>query len=115
MVEPVMRGEVRWGNLDPVVGHEQAGRRPLLIVQNDAGNAVSPTVIVVAITSRKPRRDYPFLVNVPESTLGRPSVVNCSQVRTVDRSRLSAEPITRLDSETMAAVDDALRVSLGLY
>jgi len=115
MVEPVLRGEVRWGNLDPVVGHEQAGRRPVLIVQNDAGNAVSPTVIVVAITSHKPRRDYPFLVNLPASTLSRPSVVNCSQVRTLDRSRLSAEPIARLDSDTMAAVDDALRVSLGLY
>ena len=98
-----------------MIGHEQSGRRPLLVVQNDAGNAVSPTVIVAAITSRQPRRDYPFLVTLPAGTLPRPSVVNCSQVRTLDKVRLSAEPIARLDAETMAAVDDALRVSLGLY
>jgi mRNA interferase MazF len=115
MVGPVSRGEVRWGDLDPVIGHEQSGKRPLLIVQNDVGNAVSPTVIVVAITSRKPRRDYPFLVILPARTLPLPSVVNCSQVRTVDKARLSAEPIAQLNAETMAAVDDALRVSLGLY
>ena len=115
MVGPVLRGEVRWGDLDPVVGHEQAGTRPVLVVQNDAGNAVSPTVIVVAITSQRPRRDYPFLVTLPARTLSLPSVVNCSQVRTVDKSRLSAEPIATLSLETMAAVDDALRVSLGLY
>ena len=94
----MMRGEVRWGDLDPVIGHEQAGKGPLLIVQNDVGNAVSPTVIVVVITLRKARRDYPFLVTLPPSIMSRPSVVNCSQVRTVDKSRLSAEPIARLDS-----------------
>jgi mRNA interferase MazF len=115
MVGPVLRGEVRWGSLDPVVGHDQAGARPLLIVQNDVGNAVSPTVIVVAITSRRPRRDYPFLVILPAGTLPIPSVINCSQIMTLDKSRLSAEPITLLAPETMAAVDDALRVSLGLY
>jgi mRNA interferase MazF len=115
MVEPMLRGEVRWGDLDPVVGHEQSAKRPLLIVQNDIGNAVSPTVIVAVITSRRPRRDYPFLVTLPERTLSLPSVVNCSQVRTVDKSRLSAEPIAVLGPATMAAVDDALRVSLGLY
>ncbi len=115
MVGAVSRGEVRWGDLDPVIGHEQSGRRPLLIVQNDVGNAVSPTVIVVAITSRQLRRDYPFLVTLPSGTLPLPSVVNCSQVRTVDKARLSAEPIARLSAETMAAVDAALRVSLGLY
>jgi len=115
MVGPVLRGEVRWADLDPVVGHEQAGRRPVLVVQNDAGNAASPTVIVAAITSRRPRRDYPFLVAVPQRALSLPSVVNCSQIRTLDKLRLSAEPITLLDPETMAAVDDALRISLGLY
>ena len=115
MVGPVLRGEVRWGDLDPVVGREQAGRRPVLIVQNDAGNAASPTAIVVAITSRMPRREYPFLVVLPEGTLSRRSIVNCSQIRTVDKARLSNEPLARLDPGTMAAVDDALRVSLGLY
>ena len=115
MVGPCARGEVRWGSLDPVIGHEQAGKRPLLIVQNDAGNAVSPTVIVAAISSRRPRRDYPFIVALPADTLKRPSVVNCSQIRTIDKVRLSAETIVVLDPQTMSAVDDALRVSLGLY
>ena len=115
MVGAIRRGEVRLGNLDPVPGHEQSGKRPLLVVQNDAGNAASPTVIVAAITSKRPRRDYPFLVAVPQGTLSLPSVVNCSQIRTLDKSRLSAEPIALLGPETMAAVDDALRVSLGLY
>jgi len=115
MVGAVLRGEVRWGDLDPVKGREQAGKRPLLVVQNDAGNAASPTVIVAAITSHRPRREYPFLVEVPEGLLPGPSVVNCSQIRTVDKSRLTADPVATLDRETMAAVDDALRVSLGLY
>ena len=114
MVEPFKRGQVRWGDLDPVVGHEQAGRRPLLIVQNDVGNAASPTLIVVTITSRLPRRDYPFLVRLPVDTLSRPSVVNCSQVRTLDRTRLSTEPLATLTPETMAEVDKALRISLDL-
>jgi mRNA interferase MazF len=106
---------VRWGSLDPAIGHEQAGRRPLLVVQNDAGNAVSPTVIVASITSRTPRRDYPFIVALPADTLSQPSVVNCSQIRTADKARLSDEPIATLDAKTMSAVDEALRVSLGLY
>ena len=115
MVGAIRRGEVRWGNLDPVVGREQSGQRPLLVVQNDAGNAASPTVIVAAITSRWPRGDYPFLVTLPTGTLPASSVVNCSQIRTLDKSRLSAEPIALLGPETMTEVDDALRVSLGLY
>jgi mRNA interferase MazF len=115
MVGPCLRGEVRWGSLDPVIGHEQAGRRPLLIVQNDVGNAVSPTVIVASITTRTPRRDYPFIVVLAAGTLPQPSSVNCSQVRTIDKLRLSDDPIAKLDAETMSAVDDALRVSLGLF
>jgi mRNA interferase MazF len=115
MVGPVLRGEVRWGGLDPVVGDEQSGKRPLLVVQNDAGNAASPTVIVAVITPRRSGRDYPFLVTLPTGTLPVPSVVNCSQIRTLDKSRLSAEPIALLGPETMTEVDDALRVSLGLY
>ena len=115
MVGPALRGEVRWGDLDPIVGHEQAGRRPLLIVQNDAGNAASSTVIVAAITSRKPSREYPFLVALPAGTRSHPPLVNCSRIRTVDKSRLSGEPLAHLAPGSMAAVDDALPVSLGLY
>ena len=115
MVAPFRRGQVRWADLDPVLGHEQAGRRPLLIVQNDVGNEASSTVIVVSITAQRPRRAYPFLVPLPDRMLARPSVVNCAQVRTLDKARLSVEPLATLSAETMAAVDEALRVSLGLY
>lgn len=115
MVGPVRRGDVYWADLDPVVGHEMARHRPVVIVQNDAGNAMSPTVIVAALTSYRPRRLYPFLVDVPREALRRRSIVNCSQLRTLDKSRLSERPLATLDATTMAEVDEALRVSLGLW
>lgn len=110
----LLRGQVRWVDLDPIVGHEQAGRRPALVVQNDVGNAASPTTIVAPISSRVPTRSYPFLVPVPAGVLPKESVVNCAQVRTIDRSRLAGGPIATLDAGTMELVDQALRVSLGL-
>lgn len=110
----VARGGIYWADMDPVVSHEQGGRRPVLVVQNAQGNTFSPTTIVVAITRTRPRRPYPFLVAIPAGALSTPSVVNCSQVRTVDKSRLTAGPITTLDPDTMRRVDDALRASLGL-
>jgi len=115
MVGPILRGEVRWGDFNPVVGHEQAGRRPLLVIQNNSGNEYSPTVIVAVITSRIPQRDYPFLVALPPATLSRPCVVDCAQIRTIDKSRLLGEAAATLQPHTMAAVDEALRVSLGFF
>lgn len=110
----VRRGEIYWADLDPVVGHEQAGRRPVVVVQNDVGNQVSPTTIVAVITSRQ-LRPYPFLVSLPGSMLERPSLVNCAHLRSVDKARLQEQPIAMLDADTMQQVDEALRVSLGLY
>jgi mRNA interferase MazF len=97
-----------------VVGHEQAGRRPVVIVQNDVGNQVSPTTIVAVITSRQ-FRAYPFLVSLPGSVLDRSSLVNCAHLRSVDKARLGEAPIAMLDAQTMQQIDEALRVSLGLY
>lgn len=114
MVVAPARGEVYWTDLDPVTGSEIGKTRPALVVQNDGGNRASATTIVAAISSRYPDRDYPFLVGLPAGTLPRPSIVNCAQLRTVDRSRLRDGRLAALDAATMARVDEALRASLGL-
>jgi mRNA interferase MazF len=108
------RGAVHWADLDPVVGSEQAGRRPVVVVQNDRGNAFARTTIVVPVTSTFTSRPYPFQVWLVSGELPRRSVVKCDQVRTLDKSRLHDKPIAVLDADTMARVDEALRVSLGL-
>lgn len=110
----VLRGQVFWVRFDPAEGSEQAGVRPAVVVQNDAGNRFSNTTILAAITSRMSKADYPFAAAVPEGALPRPSVVNCAQIRTMDKSRLQGEPLATLDAATMRAVDDALVASLGL-
>lgn len=115
MVTFPRRGDVYWARFDPVVGSEQGGTRPAVIVQNDVGNRFSDTTIIAAVTSNPRVAGYPFGVRVPRGVLTDPSIVNCAQVRTVDKSRLSATPIGRLDDETMRAIDEALRVSLGMY
>lgn len=114
MVGVVRRGEIYWADMDPVVGHEQGGRRPVLVVQNDSGNTFSPTTIVAAITRSRPRKPYPFLVTLSDGALAAPSVVNCAQIRTVDKARLCEGRLAMLGTGTMARVDDALRASLDL-
>lgn len=114
MVERPCRGEVYWVRLDPVVGSERGGTRPALVVQNDVGNERAPTTIVAPITSRLPAREYPFQVLLPKDTLGRPSVVSCSQVRTVVKARLSPERLAVLPPDLMRRVDQALAVALDL-
>jgi mRNA interferase MazF len=109
------RGEIFWASFDPVVGSERAGTRPALVVQNDVGNRYARTTIVVPLTTNVELARFPFAVRIPDGTLSRPSVVVCGQLRHIDKSRLSGEPVARLDSATMAAVDDALRAALGLY
>jgi mRNA interferase MazF len=115
MVEQPRRAEVYWADLDPVVVSEQGGRRPVVVVQNDIGNRRSPTTIVVPLSSRIPRQRFPFHVLLDSSLTPKPSVVKCNQVRQVDKSRLHPGRIAVLDAETMARVDEALRISLGLY
>jgi mRNA interferase MazF len=109
------RGQVYYANLNPVVGHEQAGRRPVLIVQNDVGNRFSPTVIVAAITSKLPPRSYPTEVRVQAGAggLAQDSAIRLDQIRTVDKMRLERY-VGQLDAATMHRVDQSLKISLGL-
>lgn len=114
MVEAPTRGEVYWAEFDPVRGSEVGKTRPALVIQNDPGNRNSNSTIVAAISSRYDGRERPFLVTLPDGTLSKDSIVNCAHIRTMDKSRLKPGPIAVLDPVTMARVDAALRVSLGL-
>ena len=108
------RGDIYRADLDPVIGSEQGGVRPVLIIQNDMGNLYSPTVIVAAITTRRKKPTLPVHVAITarESGLGRDSVVLTEQVRTLEKSRLSRY-LGTLSDEAMARIDHALRLSLG--
>ena len=101
--------------LDPVVGSEQGGRRPVLIVQNDRGNRYSPTVIVVPLTSSERKPGLPTHVSLPSRTGGlrKPSVVLCEQVRTLEKTRLSRY-MGCLDADKLKEVEKALSVSLDM-
>lgn len=110
----IKKGDIYYADLTPVIGSEQGGVRPVLIIQNDIGNRYSPTVIVAAITSRMDK--HPLPTHVPleiDDGLRRNSVVLLEQVRTIDRSRLR-EYIGRLELNSLKAVDQALTVSLGM-
>ena len=111
----VHRGDIYYADLSPVVGSEQGGVRPVLIVQNDVGNRFSPTVIAAAITSQKDKARLPTHIRVqaPDSGLLRDSVVLLEQIRTLDKRRLG-ERMGRLDDASMSRVDRALQVSFGL-
>jgi mRNA interferase MazF len=113
MVTPPRRGEIYEVDWHPSRGHEQAGTRPALVVQNDVGNRAAPTTIVAAVTSRAPKKPYPFEVEVPEGVLPRPSWVNCAHLITVDRRRLGRR-MGVLPDRALPALDEALRHSLGL-
>ena len=99
----IRRGDIYYADLTPVVGCEQGGRRPVLVIQNDVGNHHGSTVIVAAITSRRRRRRKRRL----------PTHIGLPRLRTIDRMRLGAY-IGRLDGERMAAVDRAILISFGL-
>ena len=111
----VARGELYTADLDPVVGSEQGGLRPVLVIQNDMGNRYSPTVIVLAITSQIQKARLPTHVLLPAAGHGleRDSVVLAEQVRTLDKRRLR-ERIGCLNPIDMAQVNRALAVSVGL-
>lgn len=111
----VKRGDVYFADLSPVVGSEQGGVRPVLIIQNDIGNRFSPTVIVAAITAQIQKAKLPTHVEINAKTHGfdRDSVILLEQIRTIDKQRLT-DKITHLDEETMRKVNDALQVSVGL-
>lgn len=109
------RGEIYLANLNPVIGSEQGGTRPVLVIQNDVGNRYSPTTIVAAITSRIRKAKLPTHVEISGARyhLDRDSVILLEQIRTVDKLRLK-ERVAELDEESMAKVNEALTISLGL-
>lgn len=111
----VKRGDVYFADLSPVVGSEQGGVRPVLIIQNDIGNRFSPTVIVAAITAQIQKAKLPTHVeiNAKEHGFDRDSVILLEQIRTIDKQRLT-DKITHLDSEMMQKVNEALQISVGL-
>ena len=111
----VRRGEIYYADLSPVVGSEQGGMRPVLIVQNDVGNRHSPTVIAAAITSQQNKTRLPTHIEISARDYGlsRKSVVLLEQIRTLDKRRLR-ERMGCLDTALMQRVDDAIAVSFGL-
>lgn len=111
----VVRGEIYYADLSPVVGSEQGGVRPVLVVQNDVGNKFSPTVIIAAITSQLTKAKLPTHIELSCANfkLQKDSVVLLEQIRTLDKRRLK-EKIDILDSSTMQKVDIALMISLGV-
>jgi mRNA interferase MazF len=111
----VLRGDIFYANLNPVLGSEQGGLRPVLIIQNDIGNMYSPTTIVAAITSKIKRAKLPTHIEIGTNRyrLEKDSVILLEQLRTIDKKRLK-ERIDHLDDETMQKVGTALEISLGL-
>lgn len=111
----VKRGDVYFADLSPVVGSEQGGVRPVLVIQNDIGNRFSPTVIVAAITAQIQKAKLPTHVEIDAKLYGfdRDSVILLEQIRTIDKQRLT-DKITHLNDEMMRKVNEALQISLGL-
>ena len=111
----VKRGDIYYADLSPVVGSEQGGVRPVLIVQNDVGNRYSPTVIAAAITSQRDKAKLPTHIELHSSQCGlsRDSIVLLEQIRTIDKRRLK-ERMGRLDDRAMNQINHALQVSFGL-
>lgn len=111
----IRRGDIYYADLSPVVGSEQGGVRPVLIVQNDVGNRFSPTVIAAAITSQKDKTNLPTHIDLDAGDTGlmKDSVVLLEQMRTIDKHRLK-EKMGALDESSMNQVDAAISVSLGL-
>ncbi len=111
----VKRGDIFYADLSPVVGSEQGGVRPVVIVQNDVGNRHSPTVIAAAITSRTEKTKLPTHIDVTADRFGlaKDSVILLEQVRTIDKKRLK-EKMGHLEDETMERVNSAISVSFGL-
>lgn len=111
----VKRGYIFYADLSPVVGSEQGGVRPVLVIQNDVGNRYSPTVVVAAITSQIDKAKLPTHIEIAagEYNLEKDSVILLEQIRTIDKQRLQKK-VTELDDRIMRKVDEALRISVGL-
>ncbi len=109
----IKRGEIYYADFNPVVGSEQNGVRPVLILQNNIGNKYSPTTIVAAITSKVEKAHLPTHVNIFTEGLETDSIVLLEQIRTIDKTRLT-EYVGQLDNLMMVAIDRAIVVSLGV-
>ncbi len=111
----IKRGDIFYADLSPVVGSEQGGLRPVLIVQNDVGNKYSPTVIAAAITSKITKSKLPTHIDIYASSVGlsKDSVVLLEQIRTLDKTRLK-EQVGHLDDAHMRQINEAISVSFGL-
>ncbi|WP_408955562.1 type II toxin-antitoxin system PemK/MazF family toxin [Natroniella sp. ANB-PHB2] len=111
----IKRGDIYYADLNPVVGSEQGGVRPVLVIQNDIGNKYSPTVIIAAITSRIDKAKLPTHVEIDSNkcNLERDSVILLEQIRTIDKKRLQRR-VTYLDQKIVKKVNKALEISLGL-
>ena len=111
----VKRGDIFYADLSPVIGSEQGGTRPVLVVQNDVGNKFSPTVIVAAITSQINKAKMPTHIEISANEFGllKDSVILLEQIRTIDKRRLK-EKIGKLNDELLLLVDEALGISFGI-
>lgn len=115
MITNIKRGDIFYADLSPVVGSEQGGLRPVLIIQNDVGNRYSPTVIAAAITSRMGKTRLPTHIDIHADRVGlaKDSVILLEQIRTLDKRRLK-EKMGHLDNAVMTRVNNAIAVSFGL-
>ena len=111
----IKRGDLFWVNLNPTRGSEQAGRRPVIVIQNDIGNQMAPTTIVAPLTTKSFTKEYPTNVHLPKGTSGLKSnsAILLSQIRTIDQSRLQKK-IGSLPEAYLEKVDRAIKISLGL-
>ncbi len=112
-MKDIKRGEIYYADLSPVVGSEQGGVCPVLILQNDTGNKHSPTTIVAAITGRKTKAALPTHVTFTAEFMKSESIVLLEQIRTIDKSRLDGY-IGKLDKKTMGTIDKAIVISFGI-
>jgi len=112
----IQRGDIYYADLRPVVGSEQGGIRPVLIIQNDVGNRHSPTVICAAITSKMNKAKLPTHIEIDASAYGieKDSVILLEQLRTIDKKRLK-DKVCHLDNSILLKIDKALEISLELY
>lgn len=112
-MKDIKRNEIYYADLSPVVGSEQGGVRPVLVIQNDIGNKFSPTTIVAAITSRQNKAKLPTHIEITKTIFEKDSIVLLEQIRTVDKRRLK-EYVGKLDNGTMDKVNKAISISMGL-
>lgn len=109
----ILRGEIRWANLNPTPGHEQSGTRPVLILSEDVFNQRSGTVIAVALTSREPRAGFPLTLPLEEAGLPKRSWVKISQIRTLSATRIGGK-ISKVPDEFLLQVIEGLSEILGV-